>query len=176
MWSVVSASAAFGGMGPTTVTARLFSQALVGKEWNFDLLPIAYKSLSEDMPLPDTVPGGQAEYRRALPSSFFFKFFIHTCQQLTLAVNSGDSSALPAAPTVSSRELSASTNFVTEPKPYSEGTGQYKSEKGGLTAATDAPHQELAASTLTEKIGDKGDSMQSTFYFIYITLFFNPSF
>jgi hypothetical protein len=153
----VSASAAFGGMGPTTVTAHGFGQALLGKTWDFDLLTVAYKALSDDMPLPDNVPGGQAQYRRSLPPSFFFKFFIHTCQQLGEAVNeanqSGGGSPLPPAPTVSTRELSAADNFVTQPKPYSEGVGVYTSEKGGLTAATDAPHQELAPSQLSNKVG-----------------------
>mmetsp|Transcript_3556 Transcript_3556/g.4461 ORF Transcript_3556/g.4461 Transcript_3556/m.4461 type:complete len:1478 (+) Transcript_3556:68-4501(+) len=159
-WSVSRAGAAFGGMGPTTITASKFEQALVGAPWNFELLPKAYNALAEDMPLPDSVPGGQAEYRRALPPSFFFKFFVHTCQQLDIEVvkqaSLTSSSPLPPAPTISPREVSASNNFVTAAKPYSEGTGKYRVEKGGLTAAHEGPHQELPKSQLADKIGTTG--------------------
>ena len=85
-WEVSDASVAFGGMGPTTITCRHTMKALVGAKWEFASLPQVYAALALDMPLPASVPGGQPEYRRALPPSFFFKFFVKTCQELAIQV------------------------------------------------------------------------------------------
>ncbi|XP_019624369.1 PREDICTED: xanthine dehydrogenase/oxidase-like [Branchiostoma belcheri] len=76
----------FGGMAPTTVMARNTANRLVGLKWDNDLLPEACSSLEDDLPLPPSVPGGMAEFRRTLTTSFFFKFFLSVQQRLNLKV------------------------------------------------------------------------------------------
>ncbi|XP_019642816.1 PREDICTED: xanthine dehydrogenase/oxidase-like [Branchiostoma belcheri] len=74
----------FGGMAPTTVMARNTANRLTGLKWDNDLLPEACSSLEDDLPLPPSVPGGMAEFRRTLTTSFFFKFFLSVQQRLNI--------------------------------------------------------------------------------------------
>ena len=155
-------------MGPTTLVAHHMESSLVGKPWAVASLSGAYQALSQlDLVLPDTVPGGQPEYRRALPPSFLFKFFMKTSQDLALqleALPDDQQAALPPPPLLTPEEASASTNFVTSPKPPSTGRQEYTIARGGLTAAhpgQDSPpattnqHQELPPSALAPKLSHK---------------------
>ncbi|XP_078674888.1 xanthine dehydrogenase/oxidase-like [Branchiostoma floridae x Branchiostoma belcheri] len=74
----------FGGMAPTTVMARNTANRLTGLKWDNDLLPEACSSLEDDLQLPPSVPGGMAEFRRTLTTSFFFKFFLSVQQRLNI--------------------------------------------------------------------------------------------
>ncbi|KAI8505444.1 hypothetical protein Bbelb_166330 [Branchiostoma belcheri] len=74
----------FGGMAPTTVMARNTANRLTGLKWDNDLLPEACSSLEDDLPLTPSVPGGMAEFRRTLTTSFFFKFFLSVQQRLNI--------------------------------------------------------------------------------------------
>ncbi|KAL1925143.1 uncharacterized protein VTP21DRAFT_26 [Calcarisporiella thermophila] len=68
---------AFGGMGPTTITAKAASKMLIGKDWS-EIKPLTEEIcglLSQDMPLNFSSPGGMPTYRAALAYSFFFRFW-----------------------------------------------------------------------------------------------------
>jgi xanthine dehydrogenase/oxidase len=140
--------------------------SLMGQPWNLASLPAAYAALAVDLPLPAAVPGGQAEYRRALPPSFLFKFFVKTCQELSAQLSAlppGQRALLPPPPRLSSEAASASANFVTSAKPLSSGRQEYTVAHGGLTAAhagqdpppaTTNQHAELPTSTLAPLLSD----------------------
>ena len=107
-WVVSDAGMAFGGMAPTTKACPKAAAALVGQPWTLSTLPAAYAALNEDMPLPDNVPGGQAQYRRSLPPSFLFKFFVRTCNDLTRQLSllaGGGRKSFPSLPSGESTRL-----------------------------------------------------------------------
>eukprot|EP00752_Nemacystus_decipiens_P001721 g1664.t1 len=140
-WVVKEAALCFGGMAPTTVAAALTEAYLVGKEWSAQVLDGAYKLLSQDMPLSDDVPGGQCEYRRALPPSFLFKFFVEVSIQLeALSLSAGPDGGLPPPPTIGDSDRSAATSFVTAPKQPSRGHQEYTPRTGGMQKARPTPH------------------------------------
>jgi xanthine dehydrogenase/oxidase len=82
VWVIEEAGLGFGGMAPTTVAAPKTEAFLQGKVWSQETIEAASKLLREDLPLPASVPGGQAEYRRTLPPSFLLKFFVKTSLDL----------------------------------------------------------------------------------------------
>ena len=82
VFAVKSALLAYGGMAVKVVTAPLTQAYLIGKTWNKEVLPQAYEKLAEDLPLAAGAPGGMIEYRRSLTTSFFFKFYLHTTDEL----------------------------------------------------------------------------------------------
>jgi xanthine dehydrogenase/oxidase len=73
---------AFGGMAPTTVMARTTASSLIGRPWNEDIVHEASKTLTEDLPLAPSAPGGMIEFRRSLTLSFFFKFYMIVQEKL----------------------------------------------------------------------------------------------
>lgn len=73
---------AYGGMAPTTVTAKKTRAVLRGLVWNEAMLEKAYAGLIEDLPLSPSAPGGMMQYRRSLTLSFFFRAFLAISQQL----------------------------------------------------------------------------------------------
>lgn len=72
----------YGGMAPTTVLSKSTSQALVGKVFDESIVPVACETLASDLPLATSAPGGMIEYRRALSTSFFFKFYLMVVDSL----------------------------------------------------------------------------------------------
>ena len=158
-WQVAQCGMAFGGMAPTTVTARKAMAALVGKPWSLDSLGAAYSAMAEDMPLPDDVPGGQAQYRRALPPSFLFKFFVKTCQDLALQLESVvGGKQMPPAPTLAPSVASAAANFVTASKPHSSGVQRYSVGGGGLTKGANGIDDEEEDGEEEKKKAESGKS------------------
>ncbi|CAM9133456.1 unnamed protein product, partial [Ascophyllum nodosum] len=100
-WIVADAGLCFGGMASTTVAAPQTEAFLVGKEWSEELIVGAYEKLAEDLPLPPNVSGGQYEYRRALPPSFLFKFFVEVSLRLAALLGGCEAkSGLPPAPEI----------------------------------------------------------------------------
>ncbi|CAM9977610.1 unnamed protein product, partial [Ectocarpus sp. 8 AP-2014] len=91
------------------------------------------------MPLSSSAPGGQCEYRRALPPSFLFKFFIEVSLRLE-ALSLESHGQLPPPPVIGDADRSASTNFVTTPKPHSRGEQEYTPRMGGMQKARPQPH------------------------------------
>lgn len=81
-WIVKDSSLAFGAMDACTRLAASTSKFLMGKAWNFQLLPGVIEALLHDFVLPQNVPGGMPEYRRTLAASLFFKFFVDTYIQI----------------------------------------------------------------------------------------------
>ncbi|KAI6175673.1 Ferredoxin [Aphelenchoides bicaudatus] len=82
--SILQISASFGGMAPVTKLALQTTMGLEKREWNKKLLDDVINRLAKEFELPPGVPGGMAKYRCALTLSFFFKFFVHVCEQLKI--------------------------------------------------------------------------------------------
>ncbi|XP_048259665.1 xanthine dehydrogenase/oxidase-like [Haliotis rufescens] len=72
----------YGGMAATTVLASNTRAGLRQQEWNDQLFEKACVLLASDLPLDPGSPGGMVEYRRALTTSFFFKFFVDVREKL----------------------------------------------------------------------------------------------
>ncbi|XP_069743877.1 xanthine dehydrogenase/oxidase isoform X2 [Narcine bancroftii] len=72
----------YGGMGPTTVSAKKTCQDLLGKQWTKELLQRACSLLASELTLLPSVPGGMVQFRRTLSLSFFFKFYLRVLQKL----------------------------------------------------------------------------------------------
>ncbi|KAJ2558682.1 hypothetical protein EV175_000675 [Coemansia sp. RSA 1933] len=74
---------AFGGMAPTTVLAKGAGSAALGGTWgDRAVLDKMLAACQGEMRLDYTVPGGMAEYRTALTTSFLTKFWTITCSEL----------------------------------------------------------------------------------------------
>ncbi len=124
VWVIEEAGLGFGGMAPTTVAAPKTEAFLVGKVWSAATIQGAAKVLREDLPLPASVPGGQAEYRRTLPPSFLLKFFVKTSLDLAVlaaedTVGGVDVSWLVASVRVVDRPIDCLTYQSTDSLPPS---------------------------------------------------------
>lgn len=74
----------YGGMAPTTISAKQTVKNLKGKQWTLpQTLEEAMDSLEHDFDLRFGVPGGMATYRRTLALSFFYKFYHETMADLS---------------------------------------------------------------------------------------------
>ncbi|XP_053996533.1 xanthine dehydrogenase [Hylaeus anthracinus] len=85
---VQKAYLAFGGMAPTTVLARKTCETMIGRKWNKMLLEDVYSSLLNELPLPESVPGGMVKYRKSLTLSLFFKAFMHIAGERQILLES----------------------------------------------------------------------------------------
>ncbi|XP_072356297.1 xanthine dehydrogenase/oxidase isoform X2 [Scyliorhinus torazame] len=72
----------YGGMGPTSLTAKKTCTQLLGKKWNKELLQEACLLLVDELTLTPSAPGGMVQFRRTLSLSFFFKFYLSVLQKL----------------------------------------------------------------------------------------------
>ncbi|XP_077967155.1 xanthine dehydrogenase/oxidase-like isoform X1 [Styela clava] len=75
-------SIAFGGMAAITNAAKQTMKRVVGRSWDERLLHDVCSWLNEEMKLSLDAPGGMVRYRRALVTSFFFKFYHYTLEAL----------------------------------------------------------------------------------------------
>ncbi|KAI0173247.1 xanthine dehydrogenase [Hypoxylon sp. FL1284] len=83
---VQQAAFAFGGMAPTTILSTSAQKAVIGKQWaDDDTREEAINALLKDFDLPFGVPGGMAEYRKALTLSLFFRFWHESVQELEIS-------------------------------------------------------------------------------------------
>lgn len=73
---VTACRMAYGGMGPVTKMATTAASTAVGLSWAPGIVDTVCASIASDLPLPLDAPGGMVEFRRALATSFFFKFFL----------------------------------------------------------------------------------------------------
>ncbi|AOA62430.1 Putative xanthine dehydrogenase [Komagataella phaffii CBS 7435] len=74
--NVVDSTLAYGGMAPMTTTSKNTESFIQGKSiFEESFLQGAIEALDKDYPLPYSVPGGMATYRRTLTFSFFFKLW-----------------------------------------------------------------------------------------------------
>ena len=53
------------------------------RKWDDDLLQLSLNSLTDELVLDPTVPGGMPDYRLSLALSFFYKFYLTVLQQCT---------------------------------------------------------------------------------------------
>ncbi|XP_069082190.1 aldehyde oxidase 1-like isoform X2 [Pleurodeles waltl] len=100
----------YGGMGPTTVSARRSCQKLIGRPWNEETLSKAYKNILDEVTLPGSASGGMVDYRRSLTLSFLFKFYLQTLLELK-KMNVFSSQDIPRT-------------FLSATKPFQEGMPQ----------------------------------------------------
>ncbi|XP_052605482.1 aldehyde oxidase 2 [Peromyscus californicus insignis] len=112
-------SIAYGGVGPTTISAHESCQQLLGRHWNALMLDEACRRLLDEVSLPGSAPGGKVEFKRTLMVSFLFKFYLEVLQELKkrkikLSSESADSQRRPG---IEARLLSALEDFqVTLPQ------------------------------------------------------------
>ena len=125
---VKEASLAFGGMAPTTVMASKTAAALIDKPFIADTFRSASKILMDELYLPEDVPGGQVEYRRALASSYLYQFYLHCVAELETDISRCEQS-LPATPIVAEEEKSGAASFVSSSKPSIGGVQKYPTPK-----------------------------------------------
>jgi len=130
-WRVDAFHSAFGGMAPTTVRATRLEGALQGKAWVEASMEAAHAALAEDLPLPESVPGGMAAYRQTLAGSYLLKFYTMVSLELA-AERLGGAPDLPPAPTVTARDASAARSFLSEPHPITSGANRFSVPSGGL--------------------------------------------
>lgn len=62
-WKIVSVRFSFGGMASKTVLATNTQQELTGLLWTKQTIHKAYDLLLAEMPLDDSTPGGQYQYK-----------------------------------------------------------------------------------------------------------------
>ena len=80
---VTSASLAFGGLAPMTVSAKNAQSQLIGKKFtNPATLEGVMGSLEQDFDLKFGVPGGMATYRKSLALGFFYRFYHDVLSEL----------------------------------------------------------------------------------------------
>ncbi|KAJ2796749.1 hypothetical protein H4S07_006128, partial [Coemansia furcata] len=83
---VVDAAFAYGGVAPTTVLARAAAKAAVGTTWgDRAALDRVLDACQQELQLDYAAPGGMAEYRTALTTSFLFKFWAVSCSALRIS-------------------------------------------------------------------------------------------
>eukprot|EP01027_Heterolobosea_sp_BB2_P006788 GEZU01010200.1.p1 GENE.GEZU01010200.1~~GEZU01010200.1.p1 ORF type:complete len:1417 (-),score=493.17 GEZU01010200.1:84-4334(-) len=122
-------SLSYGGMAPTTVSAKRTEQFLKGKVWNQETFDQALNYLKEDLPLADNAPGGMVEYRKSLTISFFFKFFLFATNELHKIGIVGE-------------EIPPSYMSAVHPeeRPLSHGEQDYEIVKKGTEVGDPKPH------------------------------------
>lgn len=139
-WKILDFAAAFGGMAPKTILATSTMDNLINKPWNKATFEEACRNIRSELSLPESVPGGQAEYRMALATSFFFRSFLTVTNELQALVESSSDSEFPDVLHIDPLDKSAAENFITLPKPISRGEQQYSIRKGELHSARPVPH------------------------------------
>ncbi|CAK7236043.1 hypothetical protein SEUCBS140593_009486 [Sporothrix eucalyptigena] len=73
----------YGGMAPTTVSAKTANAYLIGRPFaHLETIEGAMNALEKDFNLPFSVPGGMASYRRALALSLFYRFYHEVMTEL----------------------------------------------------------------------------------------------
>jgi xanthine dehydrogenase/oxidase len=80
---VESADLVYGGMAPTTISAKKASEYLVGKTLSDpSTLEGTMNALEQDFDLRFGVPGGMATYRKSLALGFFYRFYHEVLSKL----------------------------------------------------------------------------------------------
>ena len=80
---VESVDLVFGGMAPTTISAREAMKYLQGKKWtDSSTIEGAMNALEHDFDLRFGVPGGMATYRKSLAFGFFYRFYHEVLSEL----------------------------------------------------------------------------------------------
>jgi xanthine dehydrogenase/oxidase len=83
-YTVKDASLVYGGMAPTTASAKNAVAFLQGKNWTDpETLEGTMNALEEDFDLRFGVPGGMATYRKSLAFGFFYRFYHEVLAELS---------------------------------------------------------------------------------------------
>ena len=82
---VESVNLVYGGMAPTTTSAKEAVQYLKGKKWTDpSTLEGTMNALENDFDLRFGVPGGMATYRKSLAFGFFYRFYHEVLSELNV--------------------------------------------------------------------------------------------
>jgi hypothetical protein len=81
-WQIISAKVSLSGMTSKTFLAINTEQELIGLSWTRTTINQAFQLLLKEIPLDQSSPGGQFEYKRTLVQSFLFKFYSYVCKEL----------------------------------------------------------------------------------------------
>lgn len=93
--TVESADLIYGGMAPTTISARKSVAYLIGKKWtDGETLEGTMNTLEQDFNLQFSVPGGMATYRKSLALGFFYRFYHEVLSKLSINAQEVDHEAI----------------------------------------------------------------------------------
>ncbi|KKA27007.1 hypothetical protein TD95_000513 [Thielaviopsis punctulata] len=93
---VTECSLVYGGLAATTVAAKGTEEFLIGKKFSeLETLESSMSSLGREFDLAFGVPGGMASYRRALATSFFYRFYHDVLTTMGAEVDHVDAEAVP---------------------------------------------------------------------------------
>ncbi|KAH8599158.1 Molybdopterin-binding domain of aldehyde dehydrogenase-domain-containing protein [Bisporella sp. PMI_857] len=123
---VESADLVYGGMAPTTVTAKAAGAYLIGKKFTDPAtLEGTMNALEKDFDLKFGVPGGMATYRKTLALGFFYRFYHETLSKIEVSNVNARSDVVPEIQRIISygKEDNASTvayqqNILGRAKPH----------------------------------------------------------
>ena len=88
---VESVDLVYGGMAPTTISAKEAMQYLRGKKWTDpSTLEGTMNALERDFDLRFGVPGGMATYRKSLALGFFYRFYHEVLSELDVSKSDVD--------------------------------------------------------------------------------------
>ena len=94
--TVESANLIFGGMAPTTVSAKGATEFVLGKKWSDPkTLEGVMSALEKDFNLRFGVPGGMATYRKSLALGFFYRFYQEVLAELGPTAQAVDRDVIP---------------------------------------------------------------------------------
>ncbi|XP_075974596.1 xanthine dehydrogenase-like [Anticarsia gemmatalis] len=133
--TILQAKLCYGGMGPTTICAHKTSKILVGQQWNQSMLNIAFTSLTDELHLDSSVPGGMAEYRKSLCLSLFFRFYLYVLERVHVP---------NGIKLYNERDLSATTE-ISAKEPTSSQYYEIKNDKRTVSDAVGLPITHLSA-------------------------------
>ncbi|KAI9734709.1 MAG: hypothetical protein M1818_006696 [Claussenomyces sp. TS43310] len=93
--AVESISLVYGGMAPTTTSAKTAVAYLTGKKWTDPAtLEGTMNALEQDFDLRFGVPGGMATYRKSLAFGFFYRFYHEILAKLPVTTADVDDEAI----------------------------------------------------------------------------------
>ncbi|KAL9103584.1 MAG: hypothetical protein Q9163_001386 [Psora crenata] len=91
---VESVDLVYGGMAPTTITAKEAVGYLKGKKWtDSETLEGVMSALGRDFDLRFGVPGGMATYRKSLALGFFYRFYYEILTEMHIDIEVIDDDA-----------------------------------------------------------------------------------
>lgn len=147
---VLSAKLCYGGMGPTTICAVKSSNILIGYCWNQNMLNAVCGSLTKELELDMSAPGGLVDYRKCLCLSLFFRFYLYVSSIINNSngyktpnyEEMSGADEIPMIPLISSQCFQIKHSIskaVGKPIPH---TSAFKQATGEALYCDDIPHIE----------------------------------
>ena len=158
---ISDANLAFGGMAPKTIMAKKTASFLLGKKFSKETFEEGIKVLQDELMLPDSVPGGQAQYRVALASSFLFKMYFRVASDLSVDISKVATNPtlytvekqLPKPPIIEESECSILDSFIDRQKPSFVGTQKYPRPKVYVGLEGNSRKMTTPTTQTTDKVG-----------------------